>query len=112
MIHRGEIYWVALDPTVGAEIKKTRPALVVSNDQNNLHAQTVTVLPMSTSVERVYPFEVLVKPNTFGNRQAAKIKANQIRTIDRSRLTKLLGLLPTRAMAQVEAAMRLHLGMT
>lgn len=109
MIKRGEIYWVNLDPTIGSEMRKTRPALVVSNDVNNLHAQTVTVLPLTTSVEKVYPFEVRLEAGVYGNKEAAKVKANQIRTVDKRRLSKLVGFLPADRMAKVDAAIRLHL---
>lgn len=111
MIKRGEIYWVNLDPTIGAEIQKTRPAVVVSNDLNNIHAQTVTVLPLSTSVEKIYPFEVMLEPGVFGNKEAGKVKANQIRTVDKRRLERLVGFLPKTLMDRVEQAMRLHLGL-
>lgn len=111
MIKRGEIYWVNLDPTVGAEIRKTRPALVVSNDVNNLHAQTVTVLPMTTSVEKVYPFEVLLEGGSCGFPEPSKAKANQIRTVDKRRLGRLVGMAPDSVMRRVEDAVRLHLAL-
>ena len=110
MINRGEIYWVNLNPTIGSEIKKTRPALVISNDINNLHAQTITVLPMTTATNKVYPFDVLIKTGAYGNQEPSKVKANQIRTVDKRRLGKLLGMLPADIMGQVEKALRLHLG--
>ncbi len=109
MIKRGEIYWVNLDPSIGFEIKKTRPALVVSNDLNNVHAQTVTVLPLTTSTERVYPFETLLASGAFGNKESCKAKADQIRTVDKRRLGKLIGALSRELMLQVEEAVRLHL---
>lgn len=111
MIKRGEIYWVNLDCAIGSEIKKSRPALVVSNDLNNLNASTVTVLPITSSVEKVYPFEVLLKPGACGNKEPAKVKANQIRTVDKRRLGKLMGLLPDETVGRVESALRLHLGL-
>lgn len=85
--------------------------MVVSNDSNNLHAQTVTVLPLTTSVEKVYPFEVLLRLGVYGNREPAKVKANQVRTIDKRRLGRLTGLLSETIMRQVEKALRLHLGL-
>lgn len=111
MIKRGEIYWVNLDPTVGAEIRKTRPGLVVSNDTNNLYAGTITLLPLTSQVGRVYPFEVLLKPGTFGNREATKAKANQIRTVDKQRLGKLIGIVTDEIMKEVDDAVRLHLNL-
>ena len=109
MIKRGEVYWVNLDPTVGAEIRKTRPALVISNDINNVNAQTVTVLPITSSVEKVYPFEVLLEAGACGNKEACKVKANQIRTVDRRRLGKVMGVVSPEIMARIEKAVMLHL---
>ena len=109
MIKRGEIYWVNLDPTIGAEIRKTRPALVVSNDVNNVNADTVTVLPLSTSVEKVYPFQVLLPPGSYGNTEPGKVKAEQIRTVDKRRLGRLVGMLKPELMRKIEQAIRLHL---
>ena len=75
-----------LDPAIGAEIKKRRPALVVSNDVGNEHAATVTILPLTMGgADRHYPFHVSLPPGACGNREAAKIKAEQIRTIDKDR---------------------------
>lgn len=109
MIRRGEIYWVNLDPTIGAEIQKTRPALVVSNDQNNEAAETVTVLPITQKTHRVYPFELALAKTQSGLKEDSKIKANQIRTVDKKRLGKLIGSISAQTMANVEQAILLHL---
>ncbi len=109
MIKRGEIYWVNLDPAIGSEIKKTRPALVISNDIGNLHAASVTVLPITSKISKVYPFEVLLAPGVFGNKEASKVKADQIRTVDKRRLGKVMGMLPEAALSDVARALRLHL---
>lgn len=109
MIKRGEVYWVNLDPTIGSEIKKTRPALILSNDLNNLNAQTVTVLPITSALEKVYPFEVLLRAGIFGNKEDCKAKADQIRTVDKRRLRRLMGMVPPEILARVEVATRLHL---
>ena len=63
---RGEIYYADLGPTVGTEISKRRPVLIVSNDANNRVATTITVLPITSNVSRVYPFEVLLAPADSG----------------------------------------------
>ncbi|MBI4667875.1 MAG: type II toxin-antitoxin system PemK/MazF family toxin [Elusimicrobia bacterium] len=107
---RGEIYWVNLDPTIGAEIKKTRPALVVSNDQNNEAADTVTVLPITSKTDRIYPFEAVLPKSSSGLKEDCKIKANQIRTVDKRRLGQLMGSISAETMAKVEQAILLHLG--
>ena len=111
MIRRGEVYWVNLDPTVGSEINKTRPGLVVSNDINNVHSRTVTILPLTTSVDKVYPFEVPVPAGIIPKSPAAKVKANQIRTVDKRRVGDLLGPLPSGIMDRVDLAMKLHLSL-
>jgi mRNA interferase MazF len=111
LIKRGEVYWVAFDPTVGSEIRKTRPAVVVSNDANNLHANTVTVLPMTTAVAKVRPFEVLLESGICGNREAGKVKADQIRTLDKRRFGNLMGFVPSFLMTEIDTAMRLHLAL-
>jgi len=109
MIRRGEIYWVNLDPTVGSEIKKTRPGLVVSNDLNNLHGQTVTVLPVTSNMTKVHPFEVLLPARLCGLKEDSKAKADQVRTVDKRRLGKLVGFAPAEVMKEADAALRLHL---
>ena len=111
MIRRGEVYWVNLDPAVGSEIKKTRPGLIVSNDINNAHAQTVTVVPLSTKVAKIYPFEVLLPEGSYGNKVPAKAKAEQVRTVSQLRLGRLLGLVPPELMLRVDDALRLHLSL-
>src|SRR5712692_6420419 len=85
-VTRFEVYHVSLDPTVGSEIKKTRPCLVVSPDEMNRHIQTVIVAPMTTK-GRPYPSRVSCK---FGGKQA-QIVLDQLRTVDRVRLVKLIG---------------------
>lgn len=111
MIRRGEVYWINLDPTIGSEISKTRPGLVVSNDINNAHAETVTVVPLSTQVSKVYPFHVLLPAGSYGNKVPAKAKAEQVRTLSKRRLGKLVGNLPAALMTRVDQALRLHLGL-
>jgi mRNA interferase MazF len=106
---RGEIWLVNLDPTVGAEIKKTRPALVVSNDINNRYAETITVLPISDKGHKVYPFEVAVSGKQTGLTKESKIRSQQIRTVDKIRLVKVLGSLPLGLWPNIEEALRIHL---
>lgn len=111
MIRRGEVYWVDLDPSAGAGTRKTRPVLVVSNDLNNMHAATLTVLPIASGAEKVYPFEVLLKPGLCGNKEACKARADQVRTVARRRLGKLMGTVPLEVMERVDRALLLHLGL-
>jgi len=107
---RGEVYDVNLEPVVGAETGKRRPALVVSNDVNNEFSSTVTVLPMTSQpAKKLYPFEVHVPAGVAGLTADSRIKANQIRTVDRRRLAGLRGSLPAEYMLQVEKALKVHL---
>ena len=109
-MRRGEIYYADLSPTVGSEINKRRPVVIVSNDANNREANTVTVLPITSNVSRVYPFEILLSPKECGLPKPSKAQAQQIRTISRERLRgHALGRLSVTLMHQAEDAMRLHL---
>ncbi len=108
---RGEIYLVCLDPTVGSEINKTRPALIISNDINNQAAQTVTVIPITSGTEKIYPFETLLSSGKSGLSKSSKAKCNQIRTIDKKRLVKSLGKVSIEELKEIKASLLIHLGM-
>ncbi len=112
-IRRGEVYWVNMDPTVGAEIKKSRPALVVSNNINNRHSPLVTILPITSNVTKAYPFEVVVNQGWGGLKQRSVIKANQIRTIDKKRISgvSLGSVMNSEIMQQVDEAIKVHLAL-
>jgi mRNA interferase MazF len=88
-VHRFDVYLVSLDPTQGAEIRKTRPCAVVSPDEINRYLRTVIVAPMTTT-KRPYPTRVDI---TFQSK-AGQIALDQMRTIDKSRLVRRLGRLP------------------
>ena len=112
-IKRGEIYLAALDPVVGKEIAKTRPVVIVSNDKNNEFSGTVTILPItSKKLERVYPFEVFLSKGMANLPKNSKVKADQIRTLDKSRLVTLLGKLGKGEMSQIEKAIKIHLAIS
>jgi mRNA interferase MazF len=109
-MRRGEIYYADLTPTVGSEINKRRPVLIVSNDANNRVASTVTVLPITSNVSRVYPFELLLAPRESGLPKPSKAQAQQIRTISKERMRgAAVGRLNVALMRKAEDAMRLHL---
>jgi len=108
LIKRGEVYLVNFDPTVGAEAKKTRPALVVSNDINNLHSPIVSISPITSNVTRVYSFEIEVPPGAGGLKVRSKIMINQTRAVDKIRLIKKLGQLPAGLMEEANQALKLH----
>ena len=107
---RGEIWLISLDPVIGHEISKTRPALVISNDRNNEFAQTVTVLPITSKTARIYPFETYLSKEESGLPKDSKIKCNHIRTIDKRRLVKLMGRVSQEKLKEVEKALLIHLG--
>lgn len=108
----GSIYEVNLDPVAGAETGRRRPALVVSNNINNEFSGTVTVLPLTSRAgSKEYPFEVHVAAGIAGLATDSRIKANQIRTIDKCRLVALRGILPKQYIPRVENAMKIHLNM-
>lgn len=104
---RGEVWWVEFDPSVGSEVRKTRPAVIVSNDAANQNLSRVVVVPFTSSVERVYPGEAVV---TVG-RQQSKAMADQIMAADKSRLKEQLGALSKTDLGAVEDAIKIHLGL-
>ena len=106
------IYFADLSPAVESEINKRRPVLIVSNDANNRAGSTVTVLPITSNISRVYPFEVLLAVKESGLPKPSKVQAQQMRTIAKRRITgNQVGRLATPTIERVEAAMRLHLGL-
>ena len=109
---RGEIYYAALSPAVGSEISKRRPVLIVSNDANNRAADTVTVLPITSNVKRIYPFEVKLEPTDSSLPKPSKVQAQQIRTISKQRLgEECIGTLSSDIMQLVDTALKLHLNL-
>jgi len=106
---RGEIWFVSLEPVVGHEIGKTRPALVISNDRNNLFAETVTVLPITSKIKKIYPFEVFLPGEEIKLLKNSKVKCNQIRTIDKKRLINFVSTLLPEKLERVEKALLIHL---
>jgi len=107
---RGEIWQVSLEPVEGHEIEKTRPALVISNDKNNEYSPTVTLIPITASIEKIYPFEVFISGEDSGLPLNSKIKCNQIRTVDKLMLLKLVGGISTEIIKKVEEALLIHIG--
>jgi mRNA interferase MazF len=86
-MNRGEIYYADLNPVVGSEIAKRRPVLIVSNNANNQVASTVTVVPLTSQLSRVYSFEVLLAMDDTGLPKPSKAQVQQIRTISKQRLS-------------------------
>ena len=110
---RGEIYLTALDPAVGHEIRKTRPALVIQNDISNQYGQTTIVAAITSKVNTPpYPNEVLIQPSAASGLQlASTVRLDQVRTVDRQRLVTRLGMVDAGTMAKVDEAIKISLGL-
>jgi mRNA interferase MazF len=104
---RGEVYWVALDPVIGTEIRKTRPAVIVSNDSCNRYGTRVVVLPITSNVDSVFPGEALI---TVKGKQGRAL-GDQIRSIDKSRLKARVGTVTPTEMVRLEEALAVTLGL-
>jgi len=109
---RGEVYLVAFDPTLGAEIKKTRPALVLQNDIANRHSSITVVAAITSQFEgHLYPTQVLVSKPEGGLRTDSVVLLNQIRSVDKRRLVRRLGTLKASTMRTVDRALEISLGL-
>jgi mRNA interferase MazF len=116
VIRRGLIYSVDLDPARGSEANKRRPAVVVSNDAANATAWrmgrgVITVVPVTSNVERVYPFQVLLPASETRLGRDSKAQAEQVRSIAVERVGERLGVVPSSIMLDIDEALRLHLGL-
>ncbi|MGH3848110.1 MAG: type II toxin-antitoxin system PemK/MazF family toxin [Pseudonocardiaceae bacterium] len=115
-MRRGEIRMVDLDPSRGAEAKKRRPAVIVSNDGANSTAErlgqgVITVVPVTSNVARVHPFQVLLDAASTGLDRESKAQAEQVRSVAVERIGRLLGALPGELVAALDEALRLHLAL-
>jgi mRNA interferase MazF len=110
---RGEIYLVAFDPTVGREIKKTRPALIIQNDVGNRYGDLTIVAAITSKISPVlYPVEVIVQPSQANGLQApVAVLLDQVRTVDKQRLIKLLGAVDPSVLRKVDEAIQISLGL-
>jgi mRNA interferase MazF len=111
---RGEIRLVDLEPVRGAEANKRRPAIVVSNDGANASASqlgrgVVTVVPVTSSIQRDYPFQLLLPAVATGLRHDSKAQAEQVRSVAKQRLEPRVGTVPPAIMEELDGALRLHL---
>jgi len=104
---RGDVYWVNLDPVLGTEIRKTRPAVIVSNDSCNRYGTRVVVLPITSNIESLYPGEAMVEVKGTPGRALG----DQIRSIDKSRLKARVGRLTAEEMSGVDQALSITLAL-
>ena len=115
-MRRGDIHSVDLDPARGSDASKRRPAVIVSNDAANATAGrlgrgVITVVPVTSNTERVYPFQVLLPATDTGLARDSKAQAEQVRSIAVERVGDRLGVVPHQIMLDIEEALRLHLGL-
>jgi mRNA interferase MazF len=115
-MRRGDIHAVDLGPARGSEANKRRPAVIVSNDAANATAArlgrgVITVVPVTSNVERIHPFQVLLPAVDTGLDRDSKAQAEQVRSIAVERLGGQLGVVPHAAMLDIDEALRLHLGL-
>jgi|SRR3989344_3367389 len=109
---RGELYLVNFDPTIGSEIKKTRPALILQNDIANRYSPVTIVAALTSQFdELVYPTEVLIEPPEGGLGKRSVVLLNQVRSIDKKRLVTKLGILKSGSMIKVDRALEISLGL-
>jgi mRNA interferase MazF len=112
-IYRGEIYLVSFDPTVGHEIKKTRPAVVIQNDIGNKYSPlTIVAAITSTILPIVHPVTIQIEPNKENGLDAiSAVRLDQIRSVDKKRLVKRLGILDEESMEVLDQALQISLGL-
>lgn len=106
-MNRGEVWWVRFDPSVGGEIQKTRPAIILSSDRSNRNLNRVQVVPLTSKVERLYPSEAFV---TLEGKKA-KALADQLTTVSKLRVANLIGKLSDSDMQAVESVVKRQLNL-
>jgi mRNA interferase MazF len=106
-IARGDVYWVSLDPTIGSEIQKTRPAVIVSNNSCNRHGLRVVVLPITSNTESFHPGEA---PVSVG-KQSGRALGDQRRSVDKARIGSKVGSLAASEMQRIDEALRITLAL-
>ncbi|MFS0895104.1 type II toxin-antitoxin system PemK/MazF family toxin [Microbacterium sp. 179-I 3D3 NHS] len=116
LLRRGQVVLVSFDPGVGSDTRKTRPAVIVSNNTANSVAvrrsgATVTVVPVTSNVASVLPFQVLLPASLTGLDRDSKAQCEQVRTIATARIVRPVGWVPAELMAAIDEGLRLHLSL-
>ena len=106
-IKRGEVFWVNLDPTIGSEIQKTRPAVIVSNNIQNKVSSRVVVIPITSKTDKLFPFESKIALK----KKSGKVLTDQIRTVDKSRLGECICMLSRNEISDIERAIKVTLSL-
>lgn len=111
-VKRGDIWLVNLDPTIGHEIRKSRPAVIIQNDLGNRYSPITIIAPItSQNIEKTYPIEVVLDRKNYGLEKISKVLLNQIRAIDKRRLIRKLGKVDYETMMKVDYSIKISLGL-
>ena len=106
-MNRGEVWWVNFDPSLGGEIQKKRPAVIISNDLSNKHLNRIQVVPLTSSIDRIYPSEALI---TLNNKKG-KAMADQLTTVSKIRFINKVGALSEEEMEFIGKAIKIQLAL-